>query len=367
MSRVNRVEQELKTDDSELISAASSPATTSPRMPSGSSAPMRTGSAWSGLVEGDLPAGCERVGDDARYDEDEERQQLEQPAEDRSPPSVVLVRRGQHALNDELVGAPVPDAEDRRAQKDSRPREVRIRERLPDGHEARSGFFDHRAPAAELAEPDPGDRDRTADQHEHLQQVRVEDRPQPAQHRVDPRRDDDDEGAGPEVDAHQRLEDDAPRRDGHGDLGQHVADDRDHREVPARRRRVPALEELGHREDAAPQVERDEDPAQHQQDQGREDLELPHRHAARGAGAGESHQVLGPDVRGKERGADDEPADVAAREEVVRRARLLPSLRNGRPRRDPEDRDEVEGDDDPVQPFKSAHGAEHTSPANSAG
>ena len=41
------------------------------------------------------------------------------------------------------------------------------------------------------------------------------------------------------------------------------------------------------------------------------------RHAARRAGAGEADEVLGPDIGGEDRGADDEPAEVAAGEEVV--------------------------------------------------
>ena len=49
MSNVTNVEVELNTDESELMSAASRPATTSPRSPMGSSVAMSVGSAWSGV------------------------------------------------------------------------------------------------------------------------------------------------------------------------------------------------------------------------------------------------------------------------------------------------------------------------------
>ena len=67
-----------------------------------------------------------------------------------------------------------------------------------------------------------------------LHHVRVEHGAQPAEHRVDAGDDHDDQRAGPEVDAHQRLEHDAAGGDRHRDLRQHVADDRHHREIPAR-------------------------------------------------------------------------------------------------------------------------------------
>ena len=44
------------------------------------------------------------------------------------------------------------------------------------------------------------------------------------------------------------------------------------------------------------------------------------REAGRRARAGQADEVLGGDVRDEERGADGEPADVAAGEKVVRRS-----------------------------------------------
>ena len=114
-------------------------------------------------------------------------------------------------------------------------------------------------------EADDRDDDRAADHHEHLQHVRDEHGAHAADDRVDARREHDDDGARPEVDAHQRLEDDAAGRDRHGDLRQHVADDRDRREIEAHARRVTRFEELGHREHAGAQIERHEQPAEQEQ------------------------------------------------------------------------------------------------------
>ena len=83
MSKVTSVEQELKTDDSELISAASSPATTSPRRPAGSSAVTSVGSAWSGSASSQLALLGQPVRDHAREHEQKQRQQLQETGEDR--------------------------------------------------------------------------------------------------------------------------------------------------------------------------------------------------------------------------------------------------------------------------------------------
>src|SRR5690606_41166184 len=72
-------------------------------------------------------------------------------------------------------------------------------------------------------------------------------------------------------------------------------------------------------------------------------------HSDLGAGPGESYQVLGADVRGEERAADDEPARVATGKEVVGGvARPFAPFAQCRPDRDTEHEHEVQCDDDPV-------------------
>ena len=114
----------------------------------------------------------------------------------------------------------------------------------------------------------------------------------------------------------QRAEHDAAGEDADRDLRQHVRDQRDHRQHPARRRRKAALEELRHREDARPHVERHQHPAEHEQAPGVQ-LVVRQRHAARRPGAGQADEVLRADVRREDRGADDDPSEVAAGQEVV--------------------------------------------------
>ena len=55
MSQVTTVEQELKTEDSELIKAARNPATTRPRSPGGNSSRISVGSAASGSLSSIRP------------------------------------------------------------------------------------------------------------------------------------------------------------------------------------------------------------------------------------------------------------------------------------------------------------------------
>ena len=55
MSQVNSVEHELNTDDRELMSAASRPATTRPLKPTGSRVPINVGNAASVCSSSSMP------------------------------------------------------------------------------------------------------------------------------------------------------------------------------------------------------------------------------------------------------------------------------------------------------------------------
>ena len=218
-------------------------------------------------------------------------------------------------------------------------------ERLPHVEQVAAHRGAQLAPAADLREPEDGDRGRPAYEDERLQRLGIDHRPQAAEHGVDAGQHDHRGGAGPEVEAHQPLQHHAARVDGHRHLGEDVAHEHDHRQEPAAAAVVAALEKLGHREDAAPQVERHEHPAEEQDDPGVQ-LVVPQHHAGAGPRAGEADDVLGADVRGEQRRPDREPAHVPAREEVVGGG-LLASA--GDPRRDAEQGREVRPDDDPVQ------------------
>ena len=109
--------------------------------------------------------------------------------------------------------------------------------------------------------------------------------------------------------------------------------------------REAPLEELRHREDLRPDVERHEHPAQHQQAPGVQ-LVVGHGHAARCARAGQADQVLRADVRREDRRADDEPAEVAAGQEVVVGGVLVPP---DEPEHHAGEEREVREDDQPVE------------------
>ena len=121
MSKVTSVDAELNVAASDDISAAISAATMKPTRPVGSSRMTSVGYAAS-------PADVriERPGDEPRQHEDEDRQDLQEAAEERAAARVRFVLGAEHALHDHLIGAPVPDAEDRRAEEDAGPRERRV-------------------------------------------------------------------------------------------------------------------------------------------------------------------------------------------------------------------------------------------------
>ena len=117
------------------------------------------------------------------------------------------------------------------------------------------------------------------------------------------------------------------------------------RQQRARAGCVAALEELRCGEDIGAQVERREHPPEHQHQPG---MQLPVRegHAGVGARTRKSDEVLGADVGGEDRRADQEPAGVAAGEEVIRGVFFL---LHRRPDADGGVGDEIQRDDGPVE------------------
>ena len=297
------------------------------------------------LLEGRVLAALgQGEGDHARDDEDEDGQELEEGRGDRAAAGLALVRGAEDALDDVLVRAPVPQADDGGAEEHAdpgivvvevpghpsglvdrgpRPLHPRRDERFPKVEHLAAGDLAERAPAAERLQAEVGHQARADDEDERLQGFGVGDGLEPAHDRVEPGDDDDQDGPDPEaVQAEpvelgqEHAEDDAAGEDADGHLGQDVGDERDERQHRPGGRREAPLQELGHGEDPRAHVERHHDPAEDEQAPGVE-LVVGHGHAVGRARPGQADEVLGPDVRGEDGGADDEPAEVPSGQEVV--------------------------------------------------
>ena len=168
-----------------------------------------------------------------------------------------------------------------------------------------------------LLEADDGQRGRAEEQDHGLEQLRVDDRGEPAKHRVNPRRDHHHRRRRVEIPPEHRLQHERARVERHRNLRDDVGDDRDGGEIPATGRTVAALEELRHRVDAAAEIERHEHPRQNHRHEDREPFERPHRQPRARPGARQPDEVLARDVRGKERRADRDPADAAVGKKVA--------------------------------------------------
>jgi hypothetical protein len=131
----------------------------------------------------------ERASDEARQHEHEHRQHFEQATEDRAAARVLLGLRAEHALHDHLIGAPVPDAEDRRAEEDAGPRERGIGRGLHHVKEVRRQRLPQAGHSARLDQPQHAQRDRTGEQHDRLHELGVDDRRETAEDRIDSGRD----------------------------------------------------------------------------------------------------------------------------------------------------------------------------------
>ncbi len=100
-----------------------------------------------------------------------------------------------------------------------------------------------------------------------------------------------------------------------------------------------------------PHVERHHHPPQHQEAPGVQ-LVVGHGHAVRRPRPGQPHEVLGADVRGEDRCADDEPPEVPPGQKVIGRGILpLPDHPPGKA----EDDAEVGGDHQPVDATENGH------------
>ena len=169
-----------------------------------------------------------------------------------------------------------------------------------------------RAETADLAQPQPSQVGRASDHDECLQQIGVNHRRQPARDGVDPGRDHQQDCGRHVVPAEDFPRQDPRREQRHRDFRQHVSQKRDCREVPAAARTEALFEKLGHREDAAAQVLRDENPSQQKQAEAGRPLVGADRQAARRARTRQADHVFAANVGGEEGRAHRKPADVLA-------------------------------------------------------
>ena len=256
-----------------------------------------------GLADGGVGGLGEGEGNHAGDEEQEHGKELEVGSEDGAPAGLLLVLAGKDPLDDELVCAPVPEADDGRSEQGAVPGEFAVLAAAHEGGHAVAVFVDalgaadchHVVPAAELLEAEPEYDQRAEQQDGRLEDGGLEDGLHAADDGVDGGDDDEREGRHPEVDAQEGVEGKAACKDGHRDLGEDIARQGEPCEDAAALLVVSFLEELGHGVDHAPLIEGDEYPAQ---DEDHPALYLPVGlgHAGRGAGACKADEVFRSDV-----------------------------------------------------------------------
>ena len=145
----------------------------------------------------------QRKGDHARHQEDEHRRQLEEAGEDGAAPGFLLVFAGEHALDDVLVGAPIPEADDGRAGQNRQPGPVGIvdgadeMDIVADGRERGMPAVNQTA-VAQDAQPHVKDADGTKDQHRRLKHGGIHDHAHAAEDGVKAGGEGQSQGDGPE-------------------------------------------------------------------------------------------------------------------------------------------------------------------------
>ena len=267
--------------------------------------------------------GVERVGDEPREHQDEHRQDLQEPGENGGCLGVPLVLGGEHALHDHLVRAPIPDPQDGRAQEDPRPRKLGIADRFD---HMKVGRRDRRAQSGKsshFVQADERQHHRAGQQHQGLHHFRIDHGGQATGNGVNAGHDHQDDGRGQRVPAHHVLQHHRRRIQVHGNLRKDVRQDGDAGQVHGARTVEAAFEKFRHRKHVRPQVEGDEYPPEDEHHNARQPFEMADRQAGSGAGARQADEMLGGNVGDEQGGADGEPPNVPASQEIVFRGPFL--------------------------------------------
>ena len=216
--------------------------------------------------------------------------------------------RRQHALHDVLIGAPVPQADDRRSEQHAEPRRVaRVEQKA--GKSLRLGRGRQRPPqvdrfgiggaqrvqATDLSQTHDQQHGRAGEQHRHVHGFGPQHRLHAAERSTktpvmvtsenaanQKKSTSPSTGSCDGLVAEDGLDRERAGENRYRRLGEDVADEEDQRQHRARCRRVATLEELRRREYIGAQVERREHPAEHQHQLG---MQLPVREGHAGVRA----------------------------------------------------------------------------------
>ena len=266
----------------------------------------------------------EGKGNHARNQEEEHRKHLQIGSEDSAPAGFLLVFTGQDTLYDELVCAPVPEADDGAAEEGAVPREGLVLSASHEGghvvsqvvHGLGTADVHHGIPAAQFLQAQVQDDQGAYQQDGRLQHGGLEHGFHTADNGVDGCDDHQRQGGYPEVDAQQGVQGQAAGQDRYGNLGEHIAGQGNIGEDAAALAVVAFFQELGHGIDHTALVEGDEYPAQ-DEDHPALDFPVGLGHTGGGARTGQADEVLRPDVGGKDGCADGNPGGAAAAEEII--------------------------------------------------
>ena len=263
---------------------------------------------------------------------------------------MVHVLGAEDPLDDGLIRAPVPDAEDRVAQEDGVPRQPAVVGVVsgPQHGELRGLLggierLHHRRPSPHFdvgkdrddgrADQEDDGLDRLGDHHGH----------QTADDRVEPGQRGDGDDAHPLVDPEHAVQDHGAGGQGKADVNRDGGDHGEHGEPVPALRAVSLLEEVRQGGHPGPDVERREEEAEQHQGKGRHPLEVAHEQPRVEPGLGEADEVDTRDV-GREQGQpDDGPAKRLSGEKIVAGAVLL-LLPDADPATEPHDDGQIDDD-----------------------
>ena len=298
----------------------------------------------------------EHVANHAGEDHEEDGRDLEKPGEQRAVLAGLEALRAEHALHVGLVGAPIPDAENRIAQQHAEPGElVQMSLGVDDGLQhvqlsGRHGLLERR----HVMHPDS--RQRAQSQHRHerrpaqqqtdLDVLRHHHRLQSAQRRVGDGEQREHDDRRDHRDAEKTLKHFRRGKQADADVDQQRPRQTNEREEGPRRRAIAPLHELRQRAHSRVDVERRKQ--QRQQDQGEagHPLEVADDHPVLGAARREADEVNRGDVRREHRRADGEPTQRFVGQEIVVGRGVTAETNPDAERGDP---DQVNRDDNDVE------------------
>ena len=271
---------------------------------------------------------------DAGNDENEHGQDFQKPAKNRPHAGVVFALRAQHALNDCLIRAPIPDAKHRVAEENCIPRHsAGVAVRAEHAHHLRvcasgsktcCGFQrgHHADPPASFHPGERGQNESSHEKNDGLDGFRDRHGRKTARHGVDTSKEAHQKNTLPFSNAENVVKDQPSGRQRKRDVENNRRQDRNDRQPITALAAIPALQKIRQRRDFRFQIKRGEEKPEQDERESSHPLEIPIQQTRVVSRLSQADQMDAGNVCREECEADHRPTERVRGHEVIACNRL---------------------------------------------